>query len=241
MTYPQRDSSSRSSKGSHRLICEMSVWFFWFFRRSAATEEARSGRAEVSDARRPRNRENGDDALTRAADARPRGRERGGALAVPLRDLRRSATRRGEKTRATGEAFGVDARRSPRRRGTGTRAYLGDPRVEIQTLPHDRPRASRDDSGPASASSRPREWFCGAARSREPPRLRQRTRAARCKPRLGSFCGAFHCARRPKQTRDKLAPIVGIIRDASETYSTLLTHAPSHDIRHENPLKERTP
>ena len=112
------------------------------FRRSAATKEARSGRAEVSDARRPRNRENGDDALTRAADARPRGREWGGALAVPLRDLRRSATRRGEKTRATGEAFGVDARRSPRRRGTGTRAYLGDPRVEIQTLPHDRPRAS---------------------------------------------------------------------------------------------------
>ena len=51
----------------------------------------------------------------------------------------------------------------------------------------------------------------------------------------------FSALANSKQTRDKLAPIVGITRDASETDSTLLTHAPSHDIPHENPLKEHTP
>ena len=240
MTYPQRDSSSLSSRGSHRLICEMSVWFFWFFRRSAATEEARSGRAAVSDARRPRNRENGDDALTRAADARPRGREWGGALAVPLRDLRRSATRRGEKTRATGEAFGVDARRrggaAPARARTlaihasRSRPFPMTARARLATTRV--PRARRPDRASGSAARPVRASRLGCVKGLE---RRDESHGWEVLPH---FTG--HCARRPKQTRDKLGPIVGIIRDASETYSTLLTHAPSHDIRHENPLP-RTP
>ena len=78
--------------------------------------------------------------------------------------------------------FGVDAASTLRRSQAWPRAYLFDPRVEIQTLPHDRPCASRDDSGHASASgSRPREWFCGRgslARD-EPPLLRFQMALAR--------------------------------------------------------------
>ena len=199
------------------MICKMSVWFFWFFstkrgdeggavrtrggQRRASTEGVRECR-RCADARR------------RRATARTRVGRRARGASSGSSQIRHASRRKDART-----GRGVWRRRaSTRRRGTGTRAYLGDPRVEIQTLPHDRPRASCDDSGPASASSRPREWFCGAARSREPPGLRPKERwfaTAGKKPR---FTGArFTAQSDSKHSRDKLAR-----RDtnASETDST---------------------
>lgn len=149
---------------------------------------------------------------------------------MPLRDLRRSATRRGEKTRATGEAFGVDARRrggaAPARARTlaihasRSRPFPMTARARLATTRV--PRARRPDRASGSAARPVRASRLGCV---------QRSDGL---PRPGRNRVSQVLVSRRSQTRNILATNsrVGILTRRRLTPHA--THAPSHDIRHEN-------